>query len=75
MRFWKRFVPANVQISFLSWTDARTCLLYTSSVYVKDLNEEKEILINDTSLYSASPVSYTHLDVYKRQDIMRLSAD
>ena len=26
----------------------------TWSVYVKDLNEEKEILINDTSLYSAS---------------------
>lgn len=24
MRFWKPFVPANVQISFLSWTDART---------------------------------------------------
>ena len=46
----------------------------TWSVYVKDLNEEKEILINDTSLYSASLIkAFVMAKTYK--DMEQVKAD
>ena len=46
----------------------------TWSVYVKDLNEEKEILINDTSLYSASLIkAFVMAKTY--EDMEQVKAD
>ena len=46
----------------------------TWSVYVKDLNEEKEILINDTSLYSASLIkAFVMVKTY--EDMEQVKAD
>ena len=45
------------------WTALRTKVLKQKS---------GEIVIFGSSLYNLNPVSYTHLDVYKRQDIFKV---
>ena len=55
------------------------CLLYTSGVYSNVSNTSSSCEVTKTILVSdemehidcavSNPVSYTHLDVYKRQDI------
>ena len=52
----------------------------TWSIYVKDLNEEKEILINDTSLYSASLIkafvmakTYENMEQVKADEAKKLN--
>ena len=37
------------------------------SLYDKALNQEQTIIRNQEGVFVVTPVSYTHLDVYKRQ--------
>ena len=57
-------------------TAANTCLLYTSQTIVDEVQESEhqtalfdhvEVSATDGELIGVQTVSYTHLDVYKRQ--------
>ena len=59
------------------WSGLRTCLLYTSIARITVTNSREmslrstKTMVKIEEIYkdnSANPVSYTHLDVYKRQE-------